>query len=496
MRTTLILIFALSSLISISAHTPCDCERCNLSHLSQEEIDELWESISPSDSLIAEYNAKFPARPFEPRVFSGFRSLHPVSFQPAPFPFSMDARENAYDRDYYAGILYQDELRPEDIEDGDEVIFVEIPDSLAVPKISLSPDSIPGPDYKIIPQWLAVGLRAERLRQDILYRLMTDNPKYIQYAYWDLPVPPRLPEEDYSFKGFLSRLELPKIDTGAAIIPTFTQNHINWLHTFSTGLQLSQAYISSNWYQGGNNYLAFLYNFNWNVTLNTVFHPNLLFVSDVSYKLAVNSNPDGSLHKYSISQDLFQYNLKTGLKAFNKWFYSFNLMFKTQFFTSYPSDSEIPGAKFLSPSELNLGLGMTYNTSGLKGKLKFAASVSPISYNLKACPSMEIDHTPFNIPQDKKTASEIGSNAEFTLNWNISSNISWKSRLFLFSDYHYFLADWENTFNFTINRFLSTQLYIHPRYDSSSNRTSSNWRYWQLKEILSFGLSYTFSTKP
>ena len=139
---------------------------------------------------------------------------------------------------------------------------------------------------------------------------------------------------------------------------------------------------------------------------------------------------------------------------------------------------------------------MTYNTEALQKRLKLSVSISPISYNLKTCLNDRIDPAQFNIEPGRHTRSEIGSNTEVNLNWDITPNISWKSRLFLFSDYHYFQADWENTFTFNINRFLSTQFYLHPRFDSSADFSATKWHYWQLKEILSFGLSYTFSTKP
>ena len=69
------------------------------------------------------------------------------------------------------------------------------------------------------------------------------------------------------------------------------------------------------------------------------------------------------------------------------------------------------------------------------------------------------------------------------------------SRLFVFTDYTYLQSDWENTISFDINRFLSTQLYVHVRYDSSTPRLEdSKWHTWQIKEILSLGFSYKFAT--
>lgn len=391
----------------------------------------------------------------EPRIFSGYRYITPISFTPPAPAFSACS----------------------DSISGNQA------DSTAI-RLSATPD------------WLSTGMRAERIQQDILYRYMISNPLQIQCAYWELPAPPRLPEEDRSFSGYLRKLDLPDIHPEAAIIPEREQQKVHWLHSAGGDLQFSQAYISKNWYQGGNNYLAILFNFNWNVQLNQVYHPNLLFNSDLSYKLAANSNPKGAMHRYSLSQDLFQYNLRLGLKAFRKWFYSFNLQFKTQLFNQFEADSKKLLARIMSPADLNLGVGMTYTTTGRNNTLKFSASVSPLSYNLKTCFTSDIDHALFNIAQSARSRSEIGSNAELTLTWDIIPNISWKSRLFLFTDYDYFLGDWENTFTFHINKFLSTQLYIHPRFDSSTEASLTGWRHWMLKEILSFGLSYTFTTKP
>ncbi|MDE6217728.1 MAG: hypothetical protein K2F64_01870, partial [Muribaculaceae bacterium] len=116
-------------------------------------------------------------------------------------------------------------------------------------------------------------------------------------------------------------------------------------------------------------------------------------------------------------------------------------------------------------------------------------------YNLNMCMEKDVDHDQFSIPADRSTTSEIGSNLEANMTWKLSDNITWTSRMFLFTDYNYFLADWENTFNFAISRFFSTQLYLHPRFDSSSEFNTSKWHYWMLKEILSIGISYTFSSK-
>lgn len=365
--------------------------------------------------------------------------------------------------------------------------------TISVPEYTAGPH--PGKESGM-PDWLLNAMTAERLQDNSMYYMMVKYPHLIEYAYWDLPVPPSLPEDDISFANYIRRLDLPEVNMKDAVIPEFRIERTHWLHTFGSSLQFSQAYVSSNWYQGGNNYLSLLVNLGWNVQLNRTYHPNLLFESNLSYKLGLNQSPNDEYHKYSISEDLFQYNLQLGLKALRKWYYSFNLQFKTQLFTSYPNNSDKRKASFLSPGDLNVGVGMTYSYNNNPKTFKINASLSPISYNLKTCIDHLIDEKQFNIKPGCNSHSEIGTSGEVNVDWSICQNISCKSRLFLFTNYNYFLGDLETTFNFAINKFLSTQLYVHLRYDSSSDAMSSQWRHWMLKEILSFGLSYTISTKP
>lgn len=345
------------------------------------------------------------------------------------------------------------------------------------------------------PEWLRQALTSERIQQDFIYVMMIENPSTIDVAYWDLPVPPRLPEEDRSYAAYIRKLDLPDVDLRKAVIPEHEIRKRHWLHNFNTGLQFSQAYISPNWYQGGNNHISGLFNFLWNVTLNPVYHPTFLFQSNLQYKLGIYSTPDDEVHDYAISEDVLQYNMNIGLKAVKNWYYSYNLTFKTQLLPNYESNSIVRKASFMSPGELNMGLGMTYSKQNDTKTLKLNVLISPISYNLKTCIDSAINPEQFNIKPGHKSVSEIGSNTEANVNWNITSNINLKSRLFLFTDYSYFQGDWENTFSFAINRFLSTQIYLHMRFDSSVD-SSTGWKKFMLKEILSFGLSYNFSTKP
>ena len=75
------------------------------------------------------------------------------------------------------------------------------------------------------------------------------------------------------------------------------------------------------------------------------------------------------------------------------------------------------------------------------------------------------------------------------------NNITLRSRLYTFTDYHTIQSDWENTLIFEINKFLTTQVFAHARYDSSTPRVpDSEWHKLQFKEIFSIGFAYKFSS--
>ncbi len=326
-------------------------------------------------------------------------------------------------------------------------------------------------------------------------RYIIDYPERIIYNEAHLPEPPKhyVATVDPT-TAMITVVEDVKVAPVTAVVeaaPEFEKRH--WIRKFNAALQFSQAYVSPNWYQGGNNNLNALLNLYYNVRLNPKLHPKWLFETTLQYKLGINDTRDDELRDYSISEDLFQFNMTAGYKAARGWYYSTNVTFKTQILNNYKVNTYDLKAAFMSPSELNVGLGMTYNHTNEAKTFTIDASISPFSWNLKTCLNHKMDETAFGIKPGHRTVSQIGSNGEVKVTWNITSNISYRSRFFIFTDYSYIQGDWENTFNFAINKFLSTQLFFHARYDSSVP-SNPDWHKFQLKEILSFGISYSFSS--
>ena len=86
----------------------------------------------------------------------------------------------------------------------------------------------------------------------------------------------------------------------------------------------------------------------------------------------------------------------------------------------------------------------------------------------------------------------FGSKVTANLDWKFTKNISWVSKLDYFTTYNKVIADWENTLNFQVSRYLSTKIFFHTRFDDGVTLNADNDSYFQFKEMLTFGLSYNW----
>ena len=66
----------------------------------------------------------------------------------------------------------------------------------------------------------------------------------------------------------------------------------------------------------------------------------------------------------------------------------------------------------------------------------------------------------------------------------------WHTRLYGYTTYHKYEMEGENTLTFTFNKYISANLFLYPRFDDSAKRVE-DYSYWQFKEYLSFGFSYS-----
>lgn len=348
------------------------------------------------------------------------------------------------------------------------------------------------------PAWLARAVRSRQYASRLMQTHWVNHTDQVPYNFETMAMPPKkyIAKADPMTAAIIFEEigAMPgKVDaTGPSGLQTTEVKKQHWLNKFTTLLQFSQGFVSPNWYQGGNNSLNLLADFQYTSNLNTKFHPQLLFENFFQWRTAMTRTPDDEYRDFSFTENRLQINSKFGYKAFYTWYYSMQAMFKTPVFNGYKSGTMTRTASLLSPGEFNLGVGLTYNMKTKNGKFDLSLSISPVAYNLKTCIDKEIDPKTQGIEEGKRTFSTVGSSLEMNWNWKIAYNVSWKSRIFAFTNYKIYQYDWQNQFAFQIGKWFSANLNVDARYDSSMCHTTK-WFRTQLYELFSLGFSYTLN---
>lgn len=261
-----------------------------------------------------------------------------------------------------------------------------------------------------------------------------------------------------------------------------------WTFKTNFSLQFTQNYVSDNWYKGGESHNALL--------ASTIIEANfnnqrkLTFDNKLEMKLGFQTSHNDEEHKYKTNSDLIRLTNKLGLRAVKHWYYTIMLQSWTQFYKGYKSNDRKVYSDFMSPFESLLSVGMDYQQNSRNNKFRISATLSPLALKLKyvARPSLI---TSFGLSEPHHSKWEYGSNVTINYTWNMVRNISWTGRIYYFTDYSSTQLEWENTFNLSINRYLSARVFLYPRYDDSRNRTN-NQSDFEFNELLSLGLNLNF----
>lgn len=259
-----------------------------------------------------------------------------------------------------------------------------------------------------------------------------------------------------------------------------------WKFTGDYYLQFMQNHISDNWYKSGSSNYSMLgivtleYNYN--------NKQKVKWDNKLEMRLGFQTSEGDTINRFKTSEDLLRYTSKIGLQAHKRWYYTALLVANTQFTHGKKENKKEVLSDFMSPFNLNLSLGMDYNVETNNKRLTGNIHIAPLAYNFKYVGRLNLAKN-FGIDENHHSLNDFGSQVTIDMTWKPLDMLKWQTRLYAYTTYHKLEVEWENTITFQFNKYISTNLFLYPRFDDSVNRDNDK-SYFQFKEYLSIGFSY------
>ncbi len=263
-------------------------------------------------------------------------------------------------------------------------------------------------------------------------------------------------------------------------------------------LQFLQNFVSGNWYKGGESNYSLLSS----LTLEANYDNKSKWKWDnkLEMKLGFLTSRSDTVNKFKSNEDLIRLTSKVGLQATKHWYYTLQMIAQTQFTRGLKVNDSRTYSDFMSPLDVKLGLGMDYKVEWLNKKLTGTVNLSPLAINYRY-----VDRTIFDngngkfswfpsrhgVDEGRHHYTDFGSQFTIDVTWVLAENVKWKSRMYGFTSYKRVEYEWENTFTFQFNKYISANVFVYPRFDDNRAR-DDEYGYWMFKEYCSIGFNYNF----
>ena len=258
-----------------------------------------------------------------------------------------------------------------------------------------------------------------------------------------------------------------------------------WRREATLMAQVTQNYVTDNWYQGGSSSFAGL-----GIAKGQISYIRERFTWENTgeWRIGGSTVSADSLHKVNTTDDLFRIYSKANLRIVPKLFTSLSAEIETRLLPTYKSNSmDLKSAPF-SPFRFNAAFGIDYKP--VKG---LSISVSPVSYKvIHIMDTVRVNPQDFGLDEHQRTQHNIGSSVRVEYLWKPVREVAIESKFYLYTNYQNVEVDLEVNCDFIINRFLSARLMLHPRYDSTVIKEGDTKAKMQFRELLSIGFSHRF----
>jgi hypothetical protein len=203
------------------------------------------------------------------------------------------------------------------------------------------------------------------------------------------------------------------------------------------------------------------------------------------------------------NEDNIEIISKYGRQVSNKWYYTVNLNFRTQYSPGYASaEDSIKISDFFAPAYLNLATGLDFKPND-----NFSLLLAPVSGKFTFVLDDYLSSIgQYGVDPGQNTRSEFGGTIQMIYSKeNIIKNVTLTTNLDLFSNYfenpEKIDVNWQLYIDFKVNDFLALSLNTHLIYDYDvkfpeiQDGQEVLTDKVQFKEAFTFGLAFTFDAK-
>lgn len=262
-----------------------------------------------------------------------------------------------------------------------------------------------------------------------------------------------------------------------------------WKFPGNTSLNFTQNYYTENW-RADNKYSGSTV-----IILNANFddEKKLIWTNNLDFRLGFQTDKNDKKRAFRPTSNEVKYNTNIGYRAIKSWYYSVSVNMKTKIVKNYDANSDFVNSDFLSPLDVTIAPGMTYNFAyGKKKRFTGNMNLAPLAYNICYVQRNNLVQR-YGIDKGHHSRHSFGPNMRINYNWNICKLITWNSTIFWYSNLSRTEIDWSNTFCFAFSKYINAQLFVHPVFrDDNPSWKSKKTDYLRVEQQLSLGVTYNF----
>lgn len=258
-----------------------------------------------------------------------------------------------------------------------------------------------------------------------------------------------------------------------------------WRKGASVMLQMTQNYVSPNWYQGGNTSFAML-----GIAQGYINYQSDKFTwqNTGEWRGGFSTISGDTCHKVNTTEDYFRLYTKAGYEIYKEMHTILSAEYMMNLLPTYGENSYNLKTAFASPIRLNLAVGLDFRpVQGL------SVVINPLAYKMVyVADTVYTNPNDFGVEKGKNILNEAGSSVRVDYLWKPVREFLLDTRFYMYTNYSRVEIDLEVNANFIINRFLSARVTLHPRYDNTIILEGDEKAKVQFKEFLSIGFSHQF----